>query len=122
MTDPTPTGDFQLAPPARFDTLSLDDILTITVTLDALLDTEDLRIPAQNLELNGPAQGVDYLFDSSPTPKKKMLRDLARAQPAGVQRTPGANGSAPDARRSSRALSATDPTPTHGPRPEAVSS
>jgi len=27
MTDPTPTGDYQLAPPARFDTLSLDDKL-----------------------------------------------------------------------------------------------
>jgi hypothetical protein len=49
-------------------------------------------------------------------------RRQSRAQPAGVQRTPGANGSAPDARRSSRALSATDPTPTHGPRPEAVNS
>jgi hypothetical protein len=49
-------------------------------------------------------------------------RRQSRARLAGVQRTPGANGSAPDARRSSRALSATDPTPTHGPRPEAVNS
>jgi hypothetical protein len=37
-------------------------------------------------------------------------RRQSRAQPAGVQRTPGANGSAPDARRSSRALSATSRT------------
>lgn len=65
-------------------TLSLDDTLTITVTLDNRYDTEDLQIPAQNLEIRGPSQSVEYSFDGAVSRFQRVLRYLGKPKYVGA--------------------------------------
>ena len=53
MTEPTPTGDFQLAPPARFDTLSLDDKLLRAVATQGYATMTPIQAKAIPVVLAG---------------------------------------------------------------------
>ena len=53
MTDLTPTGDFQLAPPARFDTLSLDDKLLRAVATQGYATMTPIQAKAIPIVLAG---------------------------------------------------------------------
>src|SRR6266850_5844451 len=53
MTETTPTGDFQLAPPARFDTLSLDDKLLRAVATQGYATMTPIQAKAIPVVLAG---------------------------------------------------------------------
>src|SRR5580765_2865700 len=89
MTDPTPTGDFQLAPPARFDTLSLDDKLLRAVATQGYatmtpIQAKAIPVVLAGRDVMGAAQtgtGKTAAF-SLPLLEKMLKHENSSASPA----------------------------------------
>jgi hypothetical protein len=67
-------------------TLTLDDTVTITIVLDSRIDTEELRVPALNLDVRGPSQSLEYNFDIGGGAYQKIVRYIARPRWVGAAR------------------------------------
>ena len=66
MTDLTPTGDYELAPPARFDTLSLDDKLLRAVATQGY----ETMTPIQAKAIPIVLAGRDVMARPRPAPAR----------------------------------------------------